>query len=125
MTNSILLQRIRSPETKAIARARHEGLRGRLHTMSSPCDSGWLVEAIRRERAARPWAERVARRMAKKKVRASVGLKEKGDKEGKKRVRERKSVEGRKSDGKKNAGVKTQKGRVRSEKSLLKRNAKK
>ncbi|VDC01324.1 unnamed protein product [Peniophora sp. CBMAI 1063] len=71
-------------------------------------------------------AERVARRMAKKKARAALGLKVKeGDKEGKKRVRERKNPIERKAEGKKNAGVK--KGRVRSEKSssVARRNAKK
>ncbi|KZV67201.1 hypothetical protein PENSPDRAFT_736696 [Peniophora sp. CONT] len=69
-------------------------------------------------------AERVARRMAKKKVRGALGLKVKeGDKEGKKRVRERKNVVERKSEGRHKPVAK--KGRVRSEKSVAKRNGKK
>ena len=67
--------------------------------------------------------DRIARRMAKKKARLAMGVKEKSDKDSKKRVRERKNPVERKTEGKHKPVAK--KGRIRSEKSVAKRNEKK
>lgn len=83
-------------------------------------------EERKREKAAN--ADRVARRLAKKRVNAAVtkeGLKFGGDGKGKERIRVRKKGGGPGTPGGPSGKAKAKKSRVRSEANLAKRNTKK